>query len=306
MIVNNVYQLIGQTPIVKLNDFIDDTMADVYLKLEWYNPGGSVKDRIAISMIEAAEKEGLLKKNQTIIEPTSGNTGIGLAMVAAAKNYPIILTMPDSLSIERRKILKGYGAKLLLTPAEKGMKEAIRLAKELAEEHNYFMPMQFQNLNNPKAHMLHTALEILEDLPNLDYFVAGVGTGGTITGVGTILRERLPKVSIKAVEPKTSAVLNGEEPGKHKIQGIGAGFIPDILDTSIYDEAIKVSDEDAFDTARKLAKESGLFVGISTGANVFAALQLAKKVGPGKTVLTVSPSNGERYLSTDLFSEDEK
>jgi len=306
MIVNNIYELIGRTPIVKLNKFTDDTMADVYLKLEWFNPGGSVKDRIAIQMIEAAENAGLLKEGQTIIEPTSGNTGIGLAMVAAAKNYPIILTMPDSLSIERRKILKGYGAELLLTPAEKGMKESIRLAKELADEHNYFMPMQFKNLNNPKAHMLHTALEILKDLPNLDYFVAGVGTGGTVTGVGTILKEHLPNVSIKAVEPKTSAVLNGEEPGKHKIQGIGAGFIPDILDTTIYDEAIKVSDEDAFTTARNLAKESGLFVGISTGANVYAALELAKKVGPGKTILTVSPSNGERYLSTDLYAENEK
>jgi cysteine synthase A len=303
MIVDNIYELIGNTPIVHLKNLTNEPMADVYLKLEWFNPGGSVKDRIAIQMIEAAEKEGLLQKHQTIIEPTSGNTGIGLAMVAAAKKYPIILTMPDSLSIERRKILKGYGAKLILTPAEKGIKESIRIAQELADEHNYFMPMQFQNINNPKAHMLNTALEILEDLPNLDYFVAGVGTGGTVTGVGTILKEKIPSISVKAVEPEGSAVLNGEEPGPHKIQGIGAGFIPKILDTSVYDEAIKVRDEDAFDTARKLAKELGLFVGISTGANVYAAIELAKKVGPGKTILTVSPSNGERYLSTELYND---
>lgn len=303
MIVDNVYKLIGNTPIVKLDSLIDETMADVYLKLEWFNPGGSVKDRIAIQMIEAAEKEGLLKKGQTIVEPTSGNTGIGLAMVAAAKQYPIILTMPDSLSIERRKILHGYGAELILTPAEKGIKESIRIAKELADKHGYFMPMQFDNLNNPKAHMLHTALEIYKDLPSLDYFIAGVGTGGTVTGVGTILKEKIPTISIKAIEPETSAVLSGEDPGPHKIQGIGAGFIPNILDTSIYDEVLKVTDDDAFSTARLLAKDLGLFVGISTGANVFAALELAKKVGPGKQILTVSPSNGERYLSTDLYKQ---
>jgi len=303
MIVNNIYDLIGNTPIIKLNSLSQERMADVYLKLEWFNPGGSVKDRIAIQMIEAAEREGLLKSNQTIIEPTSGNTGIGLAMVAASKGYPIILTMPDSLSIERRKVLQGYGAKLILTPADKGMKESIRIAEELAKENDFFMPMQFRNLNNPKAHMLHTALEIYEDLPNLDYFVAAVGTGGTITGVGTILKEKIPQISIKAIEPATSAVLSGDNPGPHKIQGIGAGFIPEILDTNIYDEVLKVQDEDAFSTARMLAKKLGLFVGISTGANVFAALELAKRVGPGKTILTVSPSNGERYLSTDLYKE---
>lgn len=303
MIVNNIYELIGDTPIIKLGLLTNEQMADVYLKLEWYNPAGSVKDRIAIQMITAAEEQGLLKKGQTIVEPTSGNTGIGLAMVAASKHYPIILTMPDSLSIERRKILKGYGAKLILTPADKGIKESIRVAQELAKENNYFMPMQFDNLNNPKAHMLHTALEILKDLPKLDYFVAGVGTGGTITGVGTILKEKIPHVSIKAIEPKTSAVLSGENPGPHKIQGIGAGFIPKVLDTNIYDEVLTVSDEDAFATARMLAKSIGVFAGISTGANVYAALELAKKVGPGKSILTVSPSNGERYLSTELFNE---
>lgn len=300
MIYNNIYELIGNTPVIKLNKLTGLDDAEVYLKLEWFNPGGSVKDRIAISMIEAAEEEGLLKFGDTIIEPTSGNTGIGLAMVAAAKGYNIILTMPESLSIERRKILKGYGAKLILT---KGMDDAISMAKELSLKHGYFMPMQFQNINNPIAHMKNTAIEIIKDIPDLDYFIASVGTGGTITGVGTILKEHNPNISIKAIEPKTSSVLSGNDAGKHKIQGIGAGFIPKVLDTSVYDEVIQIEDEDAFVTARLLAKEHGLFVGISTGANVFAALELAKKVGKNKKILTVSPSNAERYLSTELFTE---
>lgn len=303
MIVEHIYQLIGNTPIVKLTGLSDKPMADLYLKLEWFNPGGSVKDRIAINMIEAAEQEGLLKPGDTIVEPTSGNTGIGIAMVGAAKGYATILIMPDSLSMERRKILKGYGATLILTPAEGGMKESIRIAENLVKQHGYFMPMQFQNINNPMAHMKHTALEIIEDLPNLDYFVAAVGTGGTITGVGTILKEHNPNISIKAVEPKESAVLSGNPPGPHSIQGIGAGFIPAILDTTIYDEVLLVEDEESYEMARYLAKEKGLFVGISTGANVVAALRLALQVGPGKQVLTVSPSNAERYLSTKLFQE---
>ena len=300
MIYNNIYELIGNTPIIKLNKLTDKTSADVYLKLEWFNPGGSVKDRIAISMIEAAEEEGLLKKGDTIIEPTSGNTGIGLAMVAASKGYDIILTMPESLSIERRKILKGYGAELILT---KGMDDAISIAKELSDKHGYFMPMQFENINNPLAHMKNTAIEIINDIPDLDYFIVAVGTGGTITGVGTILKQHNPNISIKAIEPKNSSVLSGNDAGKHKIQGIGAGFIPEILDTTIYDEVIQIEDKYAFETARLLAKELGLFVGISTGANVYAALELAKKVGPNKKILTVSPSNAERYLSTELFNE---
>lgn len=301
MVYNNIYELIGNTPIVKLNKLVTENMAEVYLKLEWFNPGGSVKDRIAISMIEAAEKEGLLKPGDTIVEPTSGNTGIGIAMVAASKGYKTIFTMPDSLSVERRKILEGYGAKLILTDAKKGMNESIRVAKELVHNFGYYMPMQFKNLNNPKAHMKNTALEIIKDIPDLDYFIASVGTGGTITGVGAILKEYNPNVSIKAIEPIGSAVLSGNQPGPHKIQGIGPGFIPEILDTSIYDEVLTVSDKDAFETARLLAKELGLFVGISTGANVYAALELAKKVGPNKKILTVSPSNAERYLSTELF-----
>ncbi|QMS85000.1 cysteine synthase A [Candidatus Xianfuyuplasma coldseepsis] len=303
MIVQNIYDLIGNTPIIELHGLTTENDATLYLKLEWFNPGGSVKDRIALNMIHMAEQEGLLTPGDTIVEPTSGNTGIGIAMVGAAKGYKTILIMPDSLSIERRKILKGYGATLILTEAEKGMKESIRIAEDLVEKHGYFMPMQFENINNPKAHMKTTALEILEDLPNLDYFVAAVGTGGTITGVGSILKEHIPHVSIKAVEPKTSAVLSGNPPGPHTIQGIGAGFIPDVLDTTVYDEVLLVDDDEAYEMARYLAKEYGLFVGISTGANVAAALQLAHKVGSGKTVLTVSPSNAERYLSTKLFIE---
>ncbi len=301
MIVSRIDQLIGNTPIVKLHKLSEDPIADIYLKLEWFNPGGSVKDRIAISMIEAAEKEGILKKGDTIIEPTSGNTGIGLALVSASKGYKTILVMPESLSIERRKILNGYGAELILTPAEGGMKEAIKVAKELAQKNGYFMPMQFNNINNPKAHMKYTAWEIIKDIPDLDCFVAGVGTGGTITGVGTILKQHNPNISIKAVEPLNSAVLSGKEPGKHGIQGIGAGFIPSILDVNIFDEVILIDDDEAFEMARYLAKNLGIFVGISTGANVAASLKIAKKLGPGKKILTMSPSNGQRYLSTKLY-----
>jgi cysteine synthase A len=301
MIYNNVYELIGNTPIIKLNKISKEQKADIYLKLEWINPGGSVKDRIALNMIEQAEKEGLLKPGDTIIEPTSGNTGIGIAMIGAAKGYKTILTMPDSLSIERQKILKGYGAELLLTPAKEGMFGSIDIAKELVNKHGYFMPMQFKNLHNPQAHMKTTALEIIRDLPDLDYFIAAVGTGGTITGVGTILKEHNSSINIQAVEPKGSAVLSGNQKGPHKIQGIGAGFIPDILDTSIYNDIIQIEDEEAFKMARYLAKEQGLFVGISTGANVAAALKVAKKAKETDKILTISPSNAERYLSTELF-----
>jgi cysteine synthase A len=303
MIYQSIYQSIGNTPVVKLKKLSKKQKADIYLKLEWFNPGGSVKDRIAINMIEEAEKTGLLKPGDTIVEPTSGNTGIGIAMVGAAKGYKTILIMPDSLSLERRKILQGYGAELILNPAETGMKGSIKIAEDLVKEHGYFMPMQFKNINNPKAHMKATALEILADFPKLDYFIAGVGTGGTITGVGQILRQEKPEVSIKAVEPKGSAVLSGQEKGPHKIQGIGAGFIPDILDTTVYDEVLLVEDEAAFEMARKLSKEQGLFVGISTGANVAAALELAERVKEGDVILTVSPSNAERYLSTALFEQ---
>ncbi len=301
MIYNNILELIGNTPIIKLNNLTDDNISNIYLKLEWFNPGGSVKDRIAIKMIEDAEQKGLLTPGDTIIEPTSGNTGIGLAMVAASKGYNTIFVMPDSLSLERRKILKGYGAKLILTEASKGMEEAIKVANDLVKEHGYYMPMQFNNPNNPLAHMENTAQEIIKDLPDLDYFVTSVGTGGTITGVGNILKVYNPNIEITAVEPANSAVLSGKKPGTHKIQGIGAGFIPKVLDQTVYDEIITVTDEEAFTTAKLLAKKYGLFVGISTGANVCAAIKIAKRVAPNEKILTISPSNAERYLSTELF-----
>lgn len=302
MIYNNIYELIGDTPIIKLKKLSNNQKADIYLKLEWYNPGGSVKDRIALNMIQEAENIGLLKQGDTIIEPTSGNTGIGIAMIGAAKGYKTILTMPDSLSIERRKILKGYGAELILTPAKEGMNGSIKVAEELVEKHGYFMPMQFKNLNNPKAHMKTTALEIIKEIPDLNHFVAAVGTGGTITGVGTILKQHNNEIFITAVEPKGSSVLSGNNPGPHKIQGIGAGFIPEILDTDIYNDVIQIEDHEAFNMARLLAKKQGLFVGISTGANVAAALKIAENTNAKTKILTVSPSNAERYLSTELFN----
>jgi len=301
MVKNHIHELIGNTPIVKLNKITETLDSDIYVKLEWFNPGGSVKDRIAYSMLTAAEKQGLITPGDTIIEPTSGNTGIGLALMAASKGYNLIITMPDSLSIERQKILKGYGAKLILTDGKKGMNEAIKVAKDLSDKHGYFMPMQFENLNNPKIHMETTAQEIIKDFDSLDVFVTGVGTGGTITGTGTILKQHFKNISIKAVEPKDSNVLNGGEPGPHKIQGIGAGFIPKVLDTTIYDEVIEITDEEAIQTAKDLAIHEGIFAGISTGANVAAAIKIAKVIKPGSTILTVSASNAERYLSTVLF-----
>lgn len=301
MVKNHIHELIGNTPIVKLNKITETLYSDIYVKLEWFNPGGSVKDRIAYSMLTAAEKQGLITPGDTIIEPTSGNTGIGLALMAASKGYNLIITMPDSLSIERQKILKGYGAKLILTDGKKGMNEAIKVAKDLSDKHGYFMPMQFENLNNPKIHMETTAQEIIKDFDSLDVFVTGVGTGGTITGTGTILKQHFKNISIKAVEPKDSNVLNGGEPGPHKIQGIGAGFIPKVLDTTIYDEVIEITDEEAIQTAKDLAIHEGIFAGISTGANVAAAIKIAKVIKPGSTILTVSASNAERYLSTVLF-----
>jgi cysteine synthase A len=302
MIYKNIYETIGKTPVIDISDLTNKKGAHLYVKLEWFNPGGSIKDRMAISMIEAAEKEGMLKPGDTIIEPTSGNTGIGLAMIAASKGYKAIFTMPDSLSIERRKILKGYGAELILTPAEKGMKHAINLAQKLADKHGYFMPMQFENIYNPEAHIRTTAPEIIEDLPNITHFIAGVGTGGTITGVGKGLKAYNQSIQIIAVEPENSAVLSGNTPGKHSIQGIGAGFVPDIVDVNVIDKIHTINDDLAFETARKLAKDKGLFVGISSGANIAAAIQLANTLDSSKHVMTVSPSNAERYLSTALFN----
>ena len=305
-IAENILELIGQTPIVKLNKILEDHSADVYVKLESFNPGSSIKDRIALSMVEAAEREGKLQKEGTIVEPTSGNTGIGLAMVGAAKGYRVIMVMPDTMSLERRNLLQAFGAKLVLTPGEKGMKGAIDKAKELvAENSNYFMPQQFENPNNPDIHMKTTALEILNQMNhNIDAFVAGVGTGGTITGVGKVLKDKLGNVKIVAVEPENSPVLSGGTPSPHKIQGIGAGFIPAVLDTNIYDEIYKVKDDEAIQTARALAKNEGILSGVSSGAAVFAAIKVAKELGEGKRVVVVAPDTGERYLSTSLFKTE--
>lgn len=306
-IYNSVTELIGKTPIVKLGRIIPDGAADVFVKLEFFNPGGSVKDRIALSMIEKAEKNGQLKVGDTIVEPTSGNTGIGLAMVGAAKGYNVTIVMPDTMSIERRKLMQAYGAELLLTPGTEGMKGAIAKATELSEKDGYFMPLQFDNPANPEIHEKTTGKEIQDIFGpgGLDAFIAGVGTGGTITGVGKELKRVYPKISIVAVEPTESAVLEGGAPGPHKIQGIGAGFIPKVLDTEIYGRVISVPSESAMETARQLAVKEGLLVGISAGAAVYAAIEVAKELGKGKKVLTVVPDNGERYLSTALYNFSE-
>ncbi|KEK21717.1 cysteine synthase A [Bacillus gaemokensis] len=301
-VAQSVSELIGKTPIVKLNRIVEQDSADIYLKLEFMNPGSSVKDRIALSMIEAAEEKGLLKEGDTIIEPTSGNTGIGLAMVAAAKGYKAILVMPETMSVERRNLLRAYGAELVLTPGSEGMGGAIRKATELSKEHGYFIPQQFQNPANPEIHRLTTGPEIVEQMGDqLDAFIAGIGTGGTITGAGEVLKETYKDIKIYAVEPADSPVLSGGKPGPHKIQGIGAGFVPETLDVEVYDEVIQVKTEQAFEYARRVAREEGILVGISSGAVVYAATEVAKKLGKGKKVLVVIPSNGERYLSTPLY-----
>ncbi|HEK9103462.1 cysteine synthase A [Bacillus pfraonensis] len=301
-VAQSVSELIGKTPIVKLNRIVEQDSADIYLKLEFMNPGSSVKDRIALSMIEAAEQEGLLKEGDTIIEPTSGNTGIGLAMVAAAKGYRAILVMPETMSVERRNLLRAYGAELVLTPGPEGMGGAIRKATELAKENGYFIPQQFQNPANPEIHRLTTGPEIVEQMGDqLDAFIAGIGTGGTITGAGEVLKEKYESIKIYAVEPADSPVLSGGKPGPHKIQGIGAGFVPETLDVEVYDEVIQVKTEQAFEYARRVAREEGILVGISSGAVIYAATEVAKNLGKGKKVLVVIPSNGERYLSTPLY-----
>ncbi|WP_321383797.1 cysteine synthase A [uncultured Enterococcus sp.] len=306
-IVKSVTELIGQTPIVQLQQIVPEGAADVYVKLEFFNPGGSVKDRIALSMIERAEEEGKLSAGGTIIEPTSGNTGIGLAMVGAAKGYKVKIVMPDTMSMERRQLMKAYGAELILTPGAEGMKGAIAKATSLAEENGYFMPLQFDNPANPFIHEKTTAKEVeaaFEDL-GLDAFVAGIGTGGTITGVGHKLKKVYPEIQIIAVEPTESPVLEGGKPGPHKIQGIGAGFVPKVLDTEVYGEVFAVSSDAAMETARQAAEKEGLLVGISAGAAIHAAIETAKKLGKGKKVLTVIPDNGERYLSTALYQTED-
>lgn len=297
--------LIGSTPVVRLNRIPGEGTAEVWGKLESANPGGSVKDRICLGMIEAAERDGRLRPGATIIEPTSGNTGIGLALVAAVKGYKLILTMPDTMSEERRSLLEAYGATLILTPDTKGMHGAIRKAEEMLAAHpEYFMPQQFANPANPEAHRRTSAAELLEQFERIDAFVAGVGTGGTITGVGEVLREKMPWVKIYAVEPASSPVLSGGEPGFHKIQGIGAGFVPDILNVDIFDDVIEVSDEDAAEYTRRLAREEGLLLGISSGANCCAAVQVARQLGRGKTVVTIFCDTGERYLTTEVFQAE--
>jgi cysteine synthase A len=299
-----ILDLIGNTPLLKLNRVTRADDAEVWAKLEGFNPGGSVKDRPALSMIEAAEKKGKLKKGMTIIEPTSGNTGIGLAMVAAVKGYRVVLTMPESFSIERRRLLEAYGAELVLTPAGLGMKGATDKADEiLASYMEYFKPDQFGNPANPEAHRRTTAKEILKQMGTrkIDAFVAGVGTGGTITGVGEVLKKKFKNITIVAAEPAASPILSGGKPGPHTIQGIGPNFVPSILNTKIYDEVIQVTNGDAAETARRLAREEGLLVGISSGAACWAALQVAARLGKGKRVVTVFPDVGERYLTTGLF-----
>jgi cysteine synthase A len=303
---SEVLSMIGNTPLVKINRMTGPDDAEIWAKLEGFNPGGSVKDRIALAMIETAEREGKLKPGGTIIEPTSGNTGIGLAMVAAVKGYKLILTMPDTMSMERRQLLQAYGAELVLTEGKKGMKGAVERATEISSENqSYFMPQQFENCANPEVHMKTTAVEILNDLGCVpDGFVAGVGTGGTITGVGIVLRDKKQDVWIAAVEPAASPVLSGGNAGPHKIAGIGAGFVPGVLNTKIYDEVITVSDSEAAETARVMAIKEGILPGISSGAAVWGALRVAKKLGRGKKVVVIIPDRGERYLSTGLFAPE--
>lgn len=304
-IANNVLELIGNTPMVKLNKMVTPEMATIYAKLESYNPGGSVKDRICISMIKDAENKGLIGPGSTIIEPTSGNTGIGLAMICAVKGYKCIITMPETMSLERIYILKSYGAEIVLTPGIDGMVGAIKKAEELLKKTpKSFMPQQFKNEANPRIHRETTAKEILNATNGkIDAFVAGVGTGGTITGIGETLKKHNPKIEIVAVEPETSAVLSGKKPGPHKIQGIGSGFIPDILNRDILDRIITVNDNDSFRTSRRMAMEEGLFVGIAAGAAAWASLKIAKELGPDKTVVMISPDTGERYFSMEQYFE---
>jgi cysteine synthase A len=304
-VAENVLALIGNTPMVRLSRVVEPRMASILAKLESFNPGGSVKDRICLSMIEDAEAHGLLKPGSTVVEPTSGNTGIGLAMICAVKGYKVILTMPEAMSAERIQILNSYGAQVILTPAGDGMIGAVKRAEAIVKEtEGAFMPQQFNNPANPDIHRRTTAQEILRATEEeLDAFVAGVGTGGTITGVGEVLKKKLPHIKIVAVEPKSSPVLSGGTPGPHMIQGIGAGFVPQVLNRAVIDEIITVSDEQAYETSKRLAKEEGLFMGISAGAACWAALRVARELGAGKTLAVVFPDTGERYFSIQPFFE---
>lgn len=305
-IYNSITELIGNTPIIKLNRIVPEGAADVYVKVEAFNPGSSVKDRIALAMIEDAEERGIIKPGDTIVEATSGNTGIGLSWVGSAKGYKVVITMPDTMSIERRKIIQAYGAELVLTPGNEGTKGAIIKAQEIAKERNGFIPSQFENQANPAIHEKTTGQEILKAFgeDGLDAFVAGVGTGGTITGVSHALKKANPNVKVYAVEADESAVLSGEQPGPHKIQGISAGFIPNTLDTKAYDQIIRIKSDDALATGRTIGVKEGFLAGISASAAITAAIEVAKELGQGKKVLALLPDNGERYLSTSLYDFD--
>lgn len=302
MIYNNALEMIGNTPILKLNNIIKENMADIYVKLEKANPAGSIKDRAALGMIERAEKLGIIKEGDTIVEPTSGNTGIALAMIGKLKGYKVVIVMPETMSVERRNLIKAYGAELVLTEGSKGMKGAIEKTSEIAKNKNgFFIPQQFNNEANPFKHYETTAEEILNDIYDLDIFIAGVGTGGTITGIGKKFKEVNKNIKVVAVEPEKSSVLSGNQPGSHKIQGIGAGFIPEVYNSMFIDDIVVVSDEEAFKTVRMVSREEGILVGISSGANIAAAIKLAQKLGKGKKIVTVAPDGGEKYLSTGIY-----
>ncbi|OSA88779.1 UNVERIFIED_ORG: cysteine synthase A [Clostridium botulinum] len=302
MVYNGILELIGKTPILKLNNLIsDDNMAEVYVKLEKFNPGGSVKDRAALGMIEKAEKEGLLKKGSIIVEPTSGNTGIGLALIGKLKGYKVIIVMPETMSKERRDLIKAYGAELVLTDGSKGMKGAIEKAVEIAVGDEYFIPQQFENYANPEKHYETTAEEIYKDIPDLDAIVAGVGTGGTLVGISKNLKNKNAQIKTVAVEPFSSPILSGGKPGAHKIQGIGAGFIPGIYDEKYIDEVLRVKDEDALKITKDVAQIEGVLVGISSGAAIYGAIKIAQKLGKGKKVLAIAPDGGEKYISMGIY-----
>ncbi|MBS4957823.1 MAG: cysteine synthase A [Clostridium celatum] len=301
MIYNGAIELIGKTPILRVTNMIDENSADIYVKLEKFNPGGSVKDRAALGMIERAEEEGILKKGSVIVEPTSGNTGIALAMIGRLKGYKVIIVMPETMSKERRDLIKAYGAELVLTEGNRGMKGAIEKATQMVNEHGYFMPQQFENIANPEKHYATTAQEIYEDINDLNVLVAGVGTGGTITGIGKNLKEKINDIEIVAIEPSNSQVISGKNPGPHKIQGIGAGFVPQNYKNEYVDKVVAVSDEDAIKTAVDFAKSEGILVGISSGAAIYTAIKIAKKLGKGKKVLAIAPDGGEKYISMGIY-----
>ena len=301
MLVNSALDLIGNTPVLRVNNMTDENEGEVFIKLEKFNPGLSIKDRAALGMIEKAEKDGILKSGSVIVEPTSGNTGIGIALVGKLKGYKVVIVMPETMSKERRDMIKAYGAELVLTEGKKGMKGAIEMAEKLVKEKGYFMPQQFENKANPQKHYETTAEEILRDIPDIDVFVAGVGSGGTIVGVGRKLKELKPDVKVVAVEPEKSPVLSGGNPGAHKIQGIGAGFVPGVYSKDIVDEIFEVSDEDSYKVAKEFATKEGVLIGISSGAALYAGIEIAKKLGRDKKIVVISPDGGEKYFSSGLY-----